>query len=87
MTLEEVDCILLSFIVKTWNETHKESRGGLLSTSAVRTLYFVIMSVIIALEISKKKIIMCQGHLSIFLAHNVLKLVILDGIYVGIQMC
>lgn len=76
-----------SFTVKTWNETHKESREGLLSTSALRTLYFVIMSVIIALEISKKKKIMSQGHLSILLACNVLKMVILDGIYVGIQTC
>lgn len=87
VTLEEVDCTLLSFTVKTWNETHKESRESLLSTYALRTLYFVIMSAIIALEISKKKKVMSQSHPSILLACNVLKLVILDGIYAGIQTC
>lgn len=63
---------------------HKKSREGLLSTSALRTLYLVIIRIIIALEISKETIV-SPVHLSILLSCNVLKLVILDGIYVGNQ--
>lgn len=45
------------------------------------------MHVIIALEISKKKKVMSQGHLSILLARNVLQLIILNSICVEIQTC
>lgn len=80
MALEEVGCTLLSFTVKTRNETHKESREGLFSISALKTLYFISMCVITALEISKKKKIRSQGHFSILLACNMLNMVILGGI-------
>lgn len=45
------------------------------------------MHVIIALEISKKKKVMSQGHLPIFLACNMLQLIILNGVCVEIQTC